>query len=240
MHPWSGDSGVAHLVVLDSSAVPSAADFTAWTAQLAALGFHTVRTGALAPRPAAQAESAGMRCIQELALLEATAPFHAGRAASRARRPAEGDFDRFAEIDRAAFGDQWTLGAPLLRDVLTATPASRARGVRRRDLGPATLDLAGDEVSRRARRDWVGFLLSGRSGHTGYVQRLAVDPRYQRHGVARSLLDDAFDWFDRHHCGRALVNTDVANVAALALYRSCGFEDLPDGLRVFEGPTAAA
>lgn len=211
---------MAHLVVLDSSAVPTAADFATWRERIAALGYHTVRTGALAPEPAAQAESAGMRCVQELALLEAKAPFPTRRGTLRTRRPSDGDFEQFAEIDRAAFGDQWTLGASMLRDVLTATPASRARGVR----GPD-------------RRGWSGFLLSGRSGTTGYVQRLAVHPSRQRHGAGRSLLDDAFGWFERHHCGRAMVNTDVANSPALTLYRSCGFRDLADRLRVFEGPT---
>jgi ribosomal protein S18 acetylase RimI-like enzyme len=116
--------------------------------------------------------------------------------------------------------------------VLTATPAARARAVRERDLP------LGRHADHR-RRDWVGFLLSGRSARTGYVQRLAVDPRAQRHGVARALLDDAFAWFTDRHCDRALVNTDVSNVAALALYHSSGFHDLPERLRVYEGPTTA-
>lgn len=235
VHPWPGVDGVAQLVVLDSSAVPMPAHFARWGAQLAELGYHTIRTGALAPRAAAQAASAGMRCIQELALLEATAPFPAPRRRGRTRRVNTADFVRLAEIDRAAFGERWSLDAAMLRDVTTATPLSRVRGVRARDLVD---EPARASVGVPVRRSWIGFLLSGRSGTTGYVQRLAVDPAAQRRGAAVTLLDDAFEWFRRGRCQRALVNTDVANGAALALYRSHGFRDLSERLRVFEGPTA--
>ena len=62
-------------MILDSTLVPSVAHFERWGAQLAAHGFARMRTGALAPRQALQAEGAGLTCIQELVLLEARPPF---------------------------------------------------------------------------------------------------------------------------------------------------------------------
>ena len=77
----------------------------------------------------------------------------------------------------------------------------------------------------------------GRAGRTGYVQRLAVHPDQHRRGVATALLADALTWMQRWRADRVLVNTHVDNEPALALYRRLGFVDLPDRLRVYEGPT---
>jgi ribosomal protein S18 acetylase RimI-like enzyme len=40
----------------------------------------------------------------------------------------------------------------------------------------------------------------------------------------------------RHRADRALVNTQVDNEPALALYLRCGFEELPTGLCVMSRP----
>jgi ribosomal protein S18 acetylase RimI-like enzyme len=82
----------------------------------------------------------------------------------------------------------------------------------------------------------VGFLISGRAARTGYVQRLAVHPDAHRNGVATALLVDSLQWMRRARLQRVFVNTHVENVAALTLYRAHGFVELPERLRVFEGP----
>jgi ribosomal protein S18 acetylase RimI-like enzyme len=232
-HPWPGEPTAAQLIVLDPVAVPTPDHFRDWAEQLAMQGVRTLRTGALAPRQAAQAEAAGLSCIQELALLEAREPY-------RLPRPAVGDLPRVAalgtgrfgrdelaaaaEVDRAAFGDMWQLDGSMLADVCSATPAFRARGV----FG---------ERSGAARRPLVGFLLSGRAGDTGYVQRLAVHPEARRRHVATALVQDSLRWMQRRGAGRAFVNTHVENDAALGLYHRHGFVDLPERLRVYEGST---
>ena len=239
-HPWPGHDQAAQLILLDPSIVPMPASFQSWARQLAAQGITTMRTGALAPRQAAQAEAAGMRCIQELALLEARPPLASGRVANLGamRRPThtspcrEGrlgkhDFDDMADIDRAAFGDLWRLDASMLRDVCAATPAFRARVVRHRPT----------RLPRLRRTEPIGFLVSGRAGRSGYVQRLAVHPDHHRQGAATALLVDALVWMSRWRADRVLVNTHVDNVAALTLYRTHGFVDMPERLRVYEGTT---
>ena len=46
------------------------------------------------------------------------------------------------------------------------------------------------------------------------------------------MVADALRWLRRHRTDRALVNTQLDNQPALALYRGCGFHELPTGLCV--------
>jgi ribosomal protein S18 acetylase RimI-like enzyme len=210
---------MAQIVVLDGTAVPTPEHFATWRALLAERGFDQIRTGALAPRQAMQAERAGLRCVQELALLDVNAPFELPVARHRTRRLNDGELHSIAEIDRSAFGANWALDAEMLADIRQATPAHRARTVR--------IDHA-----------VVAFLVSGRASRTGYVQRLAVAPSAHRQGIATSLLIDSMRWMRRARVTRAFVNTHVENSAALELYRRHGFVQLPERLRVYEGPVS--
>jgi ribosomal protein S18 acetylase RimI-like enzyme len=223
-HRSPADPATAQLVILDSTRVPTSAHFEDWASRLAAQGFETMRTGALAPRQALQAEAAGLHCVQELVLLEANPPYVVRKARHRTRRARTRATGAMAAVDRAAFPSPWQLDAEMLDDVRTATPASRVRVV---------AGLAG----RRSATPVAGFLISGRAGRNGYIQRLAVMPDAQRLGVATALLADGLAWLRRWRADRVFVNTHVENAAALELYRSTGFSDLPDRLRVFEGPT---
>ena len=77
-----------------------------------------------------------------------------------------------------------------------------------------------------------GSALTGRAGRNGYLQRVAVDPTARRLGFGRALVADALQWLQRHDVGRTLVNTQLDNHRAVALYESCGFRRLPVGLCV--------
>lgn len=217
--PCPGEPHRAQLVTLDGSAVPSTAHYRAWSAELADRGFTGLRTGALAARQATQAELAGLHCAQELVLLRLDAPWPAtGRTTpdTRLHRLEDDDYRRAAVIDRLGFGQRWYLDAAMLADICHATPRSRAR-----------LAVTDGMVS--------GFLISGRSSRTGYVQRLAVDPTVRRHGVATALITDALGWMRRFGVEHVYVNTHVDNDGALALYHHLGFRDVPERLRVYEG-----
>lgn len=232
---WPGDERAALVVLLDPSELPAPFHFEDWLRDLAPQGIDVVRTGALSPRVAERAERAGYRCIQELTLLQAVAPLTTAppaaagalrrTSACRHGRTGESELPLLAAIDRAAFGDMWQLDATMLADVCAATPTHRARVVREHD-------------HVVARTDPVGFLISGRSGRNGYLQRLAVDPTRHRAGVATALVADALAWMRRWRCERVLVNTHVDNGPALALYHGFGFVELPDRLRVYEGTSA--
>lgn len=210
---------MAQLIVLDGSAVPTPEHYREWAGELLQHGFRHLRTGALAPRQATQAERAGLHCVQELVLLDVSAPLRPPAARHRTRRLRRHDFAAAAIIDRDAFGARWALDAEMLADIRHATPSHRVRGV-----------LLDDRL--------VGFLVSGRAARVGYVQRLAVDPAQHRQGVATALLGDSFRWMERSRVRRAFVNTHVENEAARELYRRHGFTELPERLRVFEGALA--
>jgi ribosomal protein S18 acetylase RimI-like enzyme len=228
-HPYAGVPGMALVVVPDGSAVPMPEHFHIWSRKLADLGFTSLRTGALSTRQAGQAERAGLRCVQELALLELSASRAPGAPSDthprrRTHRLLKRHLPAVAQIDRVAFGPAWWLDEAMLDDVRRATPMHRARIVRAGATGGNGNDI-------------VGFLISGRAGRTGYIQRLAVRPDAHRQGVATDLMLDSLRWMRHARLQRTFVNTHIDNIAALTLYRAHGFVELPERLRVFEGPT---
>lgn len=113
-------------------------------------------------------------------------------------------------IDHAAFPEFWRLDATALDEATKATPAIRFR----------------------LTRDETAYVLTGRAGDRGYLQRLAVHPSVQRGGIGAALVVDSLRWLRRWRCREGLVNTQVANDAALALYESLGFRRRRDGLAV--------
>jgi ribosomal protein S18 acetylase RimI-like enzyme len=220
--PCPGDRTMAQVVVLDGLVVPAPEHWRSWGRSLAEAGYATMRTGALSPRQAHQAEAAGMRCVQELALLDLHRPATLPRPGHRTRRVRSEHLPAMAVVDRAAFGERWCLDEHMITDVRRATPSHRSRLV----------------LLRAAATGPAGFLISGRAGRTGYIQRLAVHPSAQRSGVATALMADALRWMHRSRLERVFVNTHVENAAALELYRRHGFTVMPERLRVYESTTA--
>jgi ribosomal protein S18 acetylase RimI-like enzyme len=117
------------------------------------------------------------------------------------------------ELDHRCFDGFWRLDADGLTNAIEATPSSRFRVV---DGGDGLL----------------AYAVTGRAGHHGYLQRLAVDPDVRREGYGRSIVLDGLRWLRRHGATQALVNTQCDNEPALALYEACGFRELPTGLCV--------
>jgi ribosomal protein S18 acetylase RimI-like enzyme len=136
-----------------------------------------------------------------------------GVAVSRVRRR---EYDAVLDLDAAAFPRDWRLGPTGLTDALGATPARQFR------------------ASRDAGGTITGYAITGIAGPHGYLQRIAADPRRQREGIGRALVLDGFAYLWSHGASRVYVNTQLGNAAALALYRSCGFQLLNSGLTVLE------
>ncbi|ESX50929.1 MULTISPECIES: GNAT family N-acetyltransferase [unclassified Mesorhizobium] len=53
-----------------------------------------------------------------------------------------------------------------------------------------------------------------------YIDEVGVSPAYQRHGIARKMLDAMFALGREQGCGEAWVGTEPDNVPARALYES--------------------
>ncbi len=70
----------------------------------------------------------------------------------------------------------------------------------------------------------VGDIAPGFPGRVGHIKDLAVHPAYRRRGVARKLLERALTQLEDHGVVRTSLEVRESNDAAIALYRSLGFE----------------
>ncbi|HVM03582.1 MAG TPA: GNAT family N-acetyltransferase [Acidimicrobiales bacterium] len=211
--PWRGNAGIAYLSPLPDAPVPSVVFVRRCLDQLAAKGCRRVITSALAPAEQVGFLAAGFDVHERLHLLA-----HDLRRVPRAdvsalRRAVPGDHPAVLDVDARAFPGFWRIDDAALGDALTATPNSRFR-----------VAAPGGVV--------VGYAVTGRAGRRGFLQRLAVDPACQRQGLGRALAVDALRWLRRWRVEQAVVNTQVGNEAALALYESLGFRREPAGLCV--------
>jgi GNAT superfamily N-acetyltransferase len=180
--------------------------------RLASQGFTSVVTPALAPAEQRAFLLAGFDTHERLHLLAhdlVDLPPTTRGATRRARR---GGRPAVLRLDRAAFSPFWRLDRAGLQEALEAVPSTRFRVIGEGDV--------------------AGYAVAGRAGPQGYLQRLAVHPAHQRGGGGRALVADALRWMQRRGAGRAVVNTQLGNEAALSLYTGAGFRLQPSGLAV--------
>lgn len=219
LRTWPHQPGVAQLVLTDHTKSPSFTTLDDWLSILRRWNFSRVRTGALAPSATHAFVEHGFEAVQTLALLKAsisrrtefTTPVHELRSI---RGPQQ--LSVAARIDAEAFENGWELDAPNIVDACHATPQHRIR------LAVTPNDEPG------------GYVITGRNGSAGFVQRLAVRPQLEGQGIATSLLVDGMHWLQRRGVREILVNTDFGNRRALDLYERFGFSLLPDSLHVYE------
>jgi ribosomal protein S18 acetylase RimI-like enzyme len=208
---WRGRADVAYLSVgADHPPTPEIVDRC--LRLLRGRGYSAVVTSALAAPDVLPFLDAGFSVRERLHLLA-----HAmgdlpqpGRPTRRARK---GDRRAVLELDHRSFDGFWRLDGDGLTSAIEATPSSRFRVVDGTD-------------------GLLAYAVTGRAGHHGYLQRLAVDPAVRREGYGRAIVLDGLRWLRRHGATQALVNTQCDNAPALALYEACGFRELPTGLCV--------
>lgn len=214
--PWRGDGKVAQLTPTGDGVAPSEAFVRRCVDQAMSSGYSRVVTGALMASEAVAFRAAGFEVEQRLHLLRHDLRFIPEARAlprpTRLRRARAADRARVLELDGSTFPPFWRLGDAGLRDAIGATPTARFRVA------------VGSEVS--------GYAVTGRAGRAGYLQRLAVDPAAQRAGIGSALALDGLRWLARWRVTNAVVNTQVDNEAALALYERIGFRRQPVGLSV--------
>ena len=222
--PWRGQRHVAVLTPLPDAPPPSADFLRRCLATLAGRGYTRVVTSALSPLEQAGFLAAGFGVEERLHLLGIDLGGHLPPVPPGARlvRPGGGRRGEVLAVDNAAFSPFWRFDDRGLADALAATPRTRYR---------AALDESGSVA---------GYAICGRAGRRGFVQRLAVDPARQGAGTGRRLLLDGLWWLRRRGAERAVVNTQLENVAALGLYRAVGFVDEPAGLSVLSTDLPAA
>jgi len=67
----------------------------------------------------------------------------------------------------------------------------------------------------RVMKYWNGY---------AYIDDVAVDSEYRRHGVGRALIERAIEWAKEKGLPGLMLETQNNNVAACKLYEQCGFE----------------
>jgi ribosomal protein S18 acetylase RimI-like enzyme len=214
--PWRDAPGVA--VLIPMMGYPASATSIDYAREL--LGSRGVRrllTAALPPAEQAPFLDRGFTVREPLHLLVhdlQAIPSPVDVSPVRLRRGWRRDYPAALTVDAAAFDRFWRFDLHALRESRTATPSNRFRVAVAPDL--------------------VGFAVTGRNASTCYLQRLTVDPEHHRHGIGRALVVDALRWARSRRVERMLVNTQVANEAALSLYEQLGFVRAPEGLAVLE------
>lgn len=211
--PWRGDREIAFLSPVADAPTPSAAFVRRCLDQLAARGYRRVVTGALSPAESGGFLAAGFEISEQLHLLAhdltRLPESPCGTALRRGTRRDEADV---LGVDHRAFPPFWRLDGGGLEEALRATPQTRYRVA------------DGGEV--------VGYAITGRAGRRGYLQRLAVDPECRGQGLGAALVLDGLRWLRRWRVEQAVVNTQLDNGRALALYERIGFRRQPLGLSV--------
>lgn len=210
---WRGDATTAYLTLARGR--PTSTGVERSLQALAGDGYRSAVTAALAPAEQAPFLAAGFvvherlhlltRDVEDLPDVAQPVTLRRGRKADRAA---------ILAVDGAAFLPFWHLDGAGLDDALGATPSARLRVVPAPDGGVAA------------------YAITGRAGSRGYLQRLAVDPGQQRRGIGAALVVDGLRWLRRWGAHEVLVNTQIDNHAALALYEALGFRRRPDGLAV--------
>lgn len=211
--PWRSQAVVAQVTV-GAATPPTPQVVERCLELLRASGYSTAVTSALTPADSLPFVDAGFAVRERLHLLShdlQSLPVTSG-ATRRARRR---DRSAVLEVDQLAFDSFWRLDGRALDDARRATPVSRFR-------------VAGPR--RGAMID--GYAITGRAGQHGYLQRVAAHPQVRRRGIGRRLVVDSLAWLRSHGARRVLVNTQLENTAALALYDACGFRRMPVGLCV--------
>jgi ribosomal protein S18 acetylase RimI-like enzyme len=218
--PWRGEADVAYLSPVPSAPLPSAEFLKRCLEILAARGVARVVTGALSPVEQIGFLAAGFDVAERLHLLGVDLrdlpDVPKGMRLGRGRKD---DSEAVLAVDQAAFSSFWQFDRLGLQDALEATPATRWR-----------VALPAGRWGHQ--RPVAGYAICGRAGTRGFVQRLAVDPGAQRQGIGRRLLLDGMHWMAKRGARGAVVNTQVGNEAALALYLDVGFTEQSSGLSV--------
>lgn len=73
----------------------------------------------------------------------------------------------------------------------------------------------------------VGAALCGHDGRRGYIYHVAVDPSYQKRGIARRLVAECVEALRATGLKRALILVADDNPTGQAFWLRCGWEDVP-------------
>ena len=123
------------------------------------------------------------------------------------RRLALADLDEIEEIERRAYPTPWS------RSMFASELAK-----------PTSICLGAFEGERL-----VGYIVNSRYVDAWHVMNVAVDPRFQRRGIATQLLERLFELTADDERRGYTLEVRVSNDVAIRLYERAGFK--PRGIR---------
>lgn len=228
--PLPGQEGKGLLLITGSHgthlSLPETDTLADWLDTLREWGYTHIRTSALSPAVADRLHDIGFTTIQDLVLMHRNlsqphTPLTRATGISSLRlqprfpRWKQEDVDTLLMIDKESFGEEWCMDALAFREALSATRRTKI-------------------FVKRANGVIQGFIIVGVTANNAFIQRLAVHTESRRSGVAAQLLDIALQWVQRKRCTRVVVNTEIVNHAAIALYSRFDFKNMEHGLEVLE------
>lgn len=216
---WQGRTDVAYVAPLTTAATLGADVMSELRQRLRREGYRSVVTSAMAPRECDCfiADDFELHSHLEALICYLSAPLpRLPDPRWRTRKLRRADLAQVIQVDADAFEPFWRLDAAGIREARSVTPYSRWRA----PLAPASTP----RVS--------AYCITGRAGGRGYLQRLAVSPRWQGHGLGVLLVADSLRWLKRAGAQVVVVNTHPDNERALSLYERCGFQPRPNRLAV--------
>jgi ribosomal protein S18 acetylase RimI-like enzyme len=71
----------------------------------------------------------------------------------------------------------------------------------------------------------VGTVMAGYDGHRGWINYLACHPNHRRHGVAKSLMNEAKKLLTERGCPKINLQVRSGNESAVKFYESIGYLD---------------
>jgi ribosomal protein S18 acetylase RimI-like enzyme len=152
-------------------------------------------------------EGSGFSPFQEIVLLEGDGPsmrIPAGPPPVRIRRFKADDLEGVLSVDAAAFDRFWRVDSWSVRCISRYCLYNRCV-VAEEDGGVG------------------GYSIAGTNGYGGFIQRLAVHPRFQGRGWGGALLGNQLAWMRSLGTRVYMVNTQRDNLAARATYLKAGF-----------------
>ena len=69
---------------------------------------------------------------------------------------------------------------------------------------------------------------------------IAVDPLFQRKGIAKALCDKVFEYCRQNNVKSVLLEVRKSNISAINLYEKCGFEKIAERKKYYTAPTEDA
>jgi ribosomal-protein-alanine N-acetyltransferase len=161
-------------------------------------------------------ESAGFVPFVDLALLRLDLEEPVAPPQHLVVREESYDLDLMLAVDTAAFEPFWRFSMTALIESLQATPKSSVFVIKDGELGI------------------TGYAIVGYGHAISYLQRIAVDPKWQGSGMGRSLIRAVARSARRQGSKALLLNTQPGNVAAAGMYTTEGYQQLPDSLAVLK------